>query len=298
MSIIYHYCSTETLQKIIEGKTLRFSDITKSNDSKETIWILDFIMSALTKEYEKQSEAFKRKCSLDRIIKRKTSYFIDRYWGEYSLYTYFVLCFAGEGDSLNMWKMYADDGKGVAIGFDNSYFKELSGSLDCIQYKSVDYADIDNTDLLSEETKSLFEKLNSCVNEGEKIDYYNAPYDKYIKDLFLKAVFCKHPGFQDEKESRSCIHWNLGHSNPTGINLFYKKLKIAQVELGKETKGSNIRLYLDARFEAGFFSEMLFKIIIGPKCQWTVKDISALLVLNGIDKPIFDNIEYSTIPFI
>ena len=288
----------ETFQKIIEGKTLRFSDITKSNDSQETTWILNFIVSALTREYEKQCEEFKRKCPLEKIIKRKIRFFVDRYWGEYSLYTYFVSCFSGEEDSLNMWSRYADGGKGVAIGFDDLYLKNLVGISNCIQYDSVHYVDINTINILSEETEHLFEKLNSCVNKGEKIDYYNPPYDEYIKNIFLKAVFCKHPCFQSEKESRSCIHWNLAHSNPTELTLSYKELKIAEVELGKEIKDNKFKLYLDVKFNPEFFSKVLSKIIIGPKCEWTIKDISAFLHLNGLNKIPFDKIEYSTIPFV
>ncbi len=294
MSIVYHYCSMETFQKIIENRTLRFSDITKSNDSQEIIWIVNFIVSALTKEYEKQSEEFKGKCPLEKVIKRQTTLFVNRYWGEYSPYTYFVSCFSDEKNSLNMWERYADNGKGVAIGFNDLYLENLVGTSDCFQYGTVDYVDISNTSILSKETAQLFEKLNEVVNKGENINYNNPIYDKYVKNIFLKAVFCKHPCFEDEKEKRACVHWNLNFSNPTSLT--YKGLKIAEAELGKDLKNGKIKLYIDMHFYPEKFSKALSTIIIGPKCEWNIKDVRTFLHLSGLNKTPFYNIDYSNIP--
>ena len=36
---VYHYCSVETFLKIIQRKTLRLSDIGKSNDYEERVYI-------------------------------------------------------------------------------------------------------------------------------------------------------------------------------------------------------------------------------------------------------------------
>lgn len=37
--ILYHYCSLETFQNIVENKSIWLSDVQKSNDSKELEWI-------------------------------------------------------------------------------------------------------------------------------------------------------------------------------------------------------------------------------------------------------------------
>lgn len=36
---LYHYCSWEAFEKIIANKTIRFSDVMKSNDSEEIIYL-------------------------------------------------------------------------------------------------------------------------------------------------------------------------------------------------------------------------------------------------------------------
>ena len=38
---IYHYCTSETLKAILEYRTLRLSDIKKSNDSKEINYLFE-----------------------------------------------------------------------------------------------------------------------------------------------------------------------------------------------------------------------------------------------------------------
>ena len=44
---VYHYCSVETFLKIIQRKTLRLSDIGKSNDYEERVYIEKKILEAL-----------------------------------------------------------------------------------------------------------------------------------------------------------------------------------------------------------------------------------------------------------
>ena len=46
-STVFHYCSMDTFYAIITNKTLRLSDITKSNDSMEILWVTKFIKEAV-----------------------------------------------------------------------------------------------------------------------------------------------------------------------------------------------------------------------------------------------------------
>ena len=47
--MVYHYCSVDTFLKIIQNKSLRLSDIGKSNDYSELIYIENMIRE----EFEK-----------------------------------------------------------------------------------------------------------------------------------------------------------------------------------------------------------------------------------------------------
>lgn len=37
-NLLYHYCSLDTFLSIVQNRTIRLSDITKSNDAKELTW--------------------------------------------------------------------------------------------------------------------------------------------------------------------------------------------------------------------------------------------------------------------
>lgn len=48
---MYHYCSTRTAYEILRGKTLRMSDITKSNDYDEIYMFFPGILQAIQDQY-------------------------------------------------------------------------------------------------------------------------------------------------------------------------------------------------------------------------------------------------------
>ena len=56
---VYHYCSLDVFAKIIEGKSIRLSDITKSNDSMEILWITKYIEEIFDEEFQKETEKTK-----------------------------------------------------------------------------------------------------------------------------------------------------------------------------------------------------------------------------------------------
>lgn len=50
MGSLYHYCTIDTLKAILENKTLRLSDISKSNDSKEINFLFDEYLNGYWKK--------------------------------------------------------------------------------------------------------------------------------------------------------------------------------------------------------------------------------------------------------
>ena len=112
--IIYHYCSLVTMKSILESKTLRLSDITKSNDITEIKYCLEgAIPEALRFAYPGVTEEL-----INNVMKA-----IQKDDGEMS-WTYYAICFSKESDQLSQWRAYADDGRGVSIGFDNNLLIE------------------------------------------------------------------------------------------------------------------------------------------------------------------------------
>ena len=51
--LVYHYCDNCKMANILSGKTLRMSDITKSNDYEEVKMFFPGILDAIEDEYRK-----------------------------------------------------------------------------------------------------------------------------------------------------------------------------------------------------------------------------------------------------
>ena len=51
--LVYHYCDNHKMASILSGKTLRMSDITKSNDYEEVKMFFPGILDAIEDEYRK-----------------------------------------------------------------------------------------------------------------------------------------------------------------------------------------------------------------------------------------------------
>ena len=60
-NIVYHYCNLNTFYSIILNKTLRLSDITKSNDQLEITWANNIIRKAFSNSYNELKDEIKNR---------------------------------------------------------------------------------------------------------------------------------------------------------------------------------------------------------------------------------------------
>ena len=111
--LLYHYCSNQSFLSIIDSATVRASDLSLSNDRLEGKWSRQLL------------EEFCTKKNLFPITK---ALLLERF--DYVILEYFFalgFCLSEEPDLLSQWRGYADDGRGVAIGFDGEFFTDLLG---------------------------------------------------------------------------------------------------------------------------------------------------------------------------
>lgn len=108
--VLYHYCSNETLVSIITGKSIRISSVKMSNDSQEGLLILDRYRQIIKEDYPNQH--------LHNIIEGRMELMCN-------LFDALAFCLSEKGDLLSQWRGYANNGKGVAIGFKTEQLKNL-----------------------------------------------------------------------------------------------------------------------------------------------------------------------------
>lgn len=108
---LYHYCSTPTFHKIIEDKNIKLSSLSLSNDSMEGKLVGNVL--------EKLANS-----GLLTLHQRNSIMEVTHLLEE--VFDGIGFCLSEEGDLLSQWRGYADDGKGISIGFSKAFLDELS----------------------------------------------------------------------------------------------------------------------------------------------------------------------------
>ncbi|MEI7354875.1 DUF2971 domain-containing protein [Pectobacterium versatile] len=257
MAIIYHYCSPETFQKIIENKTLLLSATNNMNDFAEGKWVENALGRVLNK-----------------IVNEGNKEWCDTLWNTVvgNNQPTYVACFSKDGDSLSQWRAYAQDGEGLAIGFDEDNFGIGTGMP--VWHASDINHSIKLNDIAYINVDDLEREISSFINNDRGM--YNVDN---ILDLSLKishlAITVKNPAFKEEKEKR----------------IIYKALIV--IDGNEKTKENFPSLgnvmhrvsngYLTSYFNFTFKPDVIKEIVLGPKNKFNKDDTSLFLKINKLD---------------
>ena len=133
--ILYHYCSIDAFQSIIQSRRIWLSDLSKSNDSQEGKIASRIILDALKEDYGHTRD------ELDFIQK------------DYERIARGISCMgislSAKKDRLSQWRGYGDDGKGIALGFSGKWLIQTS------YLRPVYYSKEDQTQLISAHIRDL-----------------------------------------------------------------------------------------------------------------------------------------------
>ena len=215
--LVYHYCDNCKMANILSGKTLRMSDITKSNDYEEVKMFFPGILDAIEDEYRKDEFPLQYMDRTNRDALGKLlewEYDILRYEFDRGGVTNFVVCFCEEGDVLSQWRGYADNGKGCSLGFSVKELEDYCNTYKGIlRFEQVDYKTVKeiNVTIVEEALKVLNELrgLRNWIVENlpslneEKIDkmfqYY---FHQMISSVLMSSLKYKNETFKEEQEWR------------------------------------------------------------------------------------------------
>lgn len=298
---VYHYCSAETLMSIISNSTLRASNIRKSNDYTEVINCIDVFMVSMRNALQKYS--IKNKDDLvfhDFIKDLDTDLLIETAINNESC-TYYCVCFSESQDLLSQWRGYADDGSGVAIGFDDSFFIRTTDYCH-IKYAPVEYNSLDVKSDLTRYIYNRIKKTHDVMQDRLKCSDYESTLSLILNAMVYNAIFYKNDAFSEEREWR-LVYYPFGSVRNLSIRhkagemstnqLYYDKMRdVAQY--GTQHKGlerSPIRFmlrdrsiisYVDLNFR-DILPYCIKEIVLGPKNVMDDLDLRLFLTENGID---------------
>lgn len=250
-NIIYHYCSVESFKAIIQNKTLWLSSVYNLNDYKEIHWIKDKIFAKIKSSITK-----------DNFLKYKN--FEELYSKQ--LPNVYIASFSEGSDLLSQWRAYANDGFGVAIGFNSDYFKDN----EMVQTSGVLY-----DEKLQDEQIDLMLKPLESINENIDInsEEFNEICKEIIVDINNLSARSKNELFKEEQEVR-LIH------TPKIIDDKKNKRFIFENNLSQMMFRSvcgNLIPYFELMFEDEKESPAIFEIIKGPKNKFIDEEVKIFL---------------------
>ena len=266
-SELYHYCSFEAFLAILKNKTIKFSDITKSNDFAE--------ISLLWNKY---AEYIEKRC-LNKAPPAMLKYEIKQQMNQTD---FLVACFTSESDMLHMWSCYANEG--VAIGFDQQKMREWCSRIS-IYDNAVTLNDKTNSssEFVRFDKITYFDKDELETQISEQCKGMEFVTDRF-EEIFRKAPFSKTDFWKIENEWRIAI--SLIYSPRLEQGEIPKEIYVPQkLEMFVESKnGFQNCVYCCVPFD----STMITSIRLAPNCRVSKEDIEKILLINNFDPSAID----------
>lgn len=288
---VYHYCSIDVFMKIISGKAIRLSDITKSNDSMEILWITKYIKEIFDDEFQREiqkTQYFEKGYPKETFMELVDHYSDEFFKEDIRLYSYLVCCFSEKGDLLSQWRGYADDANGISIGFDGDVLASLGKpakddpiSSDVFEYGQVIYTETTQKSEIRKNAQQLIANLKAIAKDKpDDIKQKSlAAFNSCFLQLFRLSIFMKNPFFREEREWRICYWTDIKPGNIISNTHIENNVEISDINY--HNRRNDLIPHIDLKFGNGK-QQIIKEVVIGPKCKVRISDIETFLAQNGI----------------
>lgn len=201
--ILYHYTTLEALLNMVEDKQIRFraTHIDFMNDPTERIHSVQ-ILTKYLREVEKELK-IESKQMISPIFEETLQIHDRKGLAEWikrnghqdiSLYS---ISFSPKPDSLPMWNMYAQNGSGIALGFNFKDLKLILGKGTKVRYTSPQEIDVKKN---KEIILALCEFYKGYQNKSKE--------DKIKAFIAGWAFIFKNDAYSYEEEYRFCNYYS------------------------------------------------------------------------------------------
>lgn len=221
----------------MKTSTLRFGNPLCMNDSAEITWLLEMVRA-----YILERDQYKEIIYHWELVEKAVQIVLQ------TVDLPYIFCLSKENDVLSQWRSYADDGKGIALGIDVDMLLKIS---DLLQGSDIIYDKKEQINLLNGIiSKKVLDNLEHSIKSNDIKDIL-AKSTILISHILEKAVVCKNPAFQEEKEYRiSCKPVKSTNNNVSEIKF--------------RTSSGSIIPYREICF-GGIKHSLIKNITIGPK---------------------------------
>mgnify|MGYP000455464608 CR=1 FL=1 len=261
--IVYHYCSVEVFKSIIENRKLWLASSTNTNDSMENSIVSRKLFETMSDEedYEKYTSIFSE---FDEIYKKL------------HVNTY-ISCFSMNRDLLSQWRGYADDGNGIAIGFDK---KSLPEKRDIIHYSFDTENTISSNEVLYD-CEDVDKFVSDCITAVKKLhtDKTKDAEDKliiYALKLLTFNYITKSSAFSEEEEFRT-VYIPFPNQGELGAFISMKDISDRKFRFTK----NKISSYYEMNISYNDFPKPISEIVLGPKNKFDEDELKLFLKSNG-----------------
>lgn len=186
-------------------------------------------------------------------------------------YSEHVVCFSKDSDSVSQWISYADDGYGLAIGFDEDRIINITSADNTLSYQRITYVD---EEMIKNYIPNIFEDLIEHMSDNalEMMDRAMA----LLKSIFPLGIAYKTWHYSAEKETRLIYQYNdKSNEFPNGWEI-------------KECQTYAKRNLINSCIPLEFPKDIIRKIVFGPKFQNNFFETESALYSLGYKDAIFE----------
>ena len=245
---------------IITNKNIRLSNAYKTNDSTELEWIFSIMEDSMT---------CVSKTEIVSSLQKSYRKWLENYFRPH------IACFSKDGDLMSQWRAYANDGKGISIGFNREYFESIK-MLDNKEFEIFDvvYRCKEQEKLL----KNWFSTIGTDNLEILEDFYINKGDNNYLEEIMFAGALLKYgmifknETFSEEKEVR-LIH---------GFDEVAAEPDMFEYRVTQDDLISFVEIPIDV--ENGY--SPIKEIILGPNCKVNSNCLRHFLELNLAPKSI------------
>jgi hypothetical protein len=185
---LFHYTDFDGLQGILKSRSLWLSKVSTLNDTSEVKLATDQFKS--------------RAAEVARTLDVEAARFVEQAAGQLDAARRTNICVAGfseDADQLNQWRSYANDGRGIALGFASGALRRAASGHDVRLLRCV-YEPDSQREIIDELLKLLLDAFRGvpAAAEGER----GRLLEEFNSVFLLTAPVIKDQHFAQEKEWR------------------------------------------------------------------------------------------------